>query len=182
MASLIKKLVGKLFPEKKKEWAEYEYFDPSWKTRIGYMAKYIEPQESVCDLGCGMMWLKEYLTESAVYTGVDYKKRDEKTIVCDFNESQFPDVDADVYFISGCLEYIYDYESFIRKIATHTKKCIISYCITDFLGDKNEREKIGWNNHLSKRTLSDLFQKNGMQLFKFTQTKENYFLFVFVKA
>ena len=113
MASLIKNVLGKLSAAK--HWEDFEYFDESWRIRIKEMAVYINNAETVMDLGCGKMWLRDYLHSSNLYIPVDYKNRGEGTIVCDFTKHQFPEKNADVIFVSGCLEYIADYKCFVQK-------------------------------------------------------------------
>jgi len=52
----------RIFSQKQLSWKEMEYFDPAWKQRIETMAALIPKQsQSVLDLGCGKMWLKDYL-------------------------------------------------------------------------------------------------------------------------
>ncbi len=53
-------------------------------------------------MGCGECKLKKYLHNKVEYYGCDYKKREEGTIICDFNQYQYPrGVKADTIFISG---------------------------------------------------------------------------------
>ncbi len=84
---LIKKIINRVRKtlRLKPVWQQIEYFNPDWKGRIGKMASHIAPGESVVDLGCGQMWLKEFLSASSRYTGVDYTQRGADTIVADFN-------------------------------------------------------------------------------------------------
>jgi len=123
----------------KPKWKQIEYFNPDWKSRIKKMASYIAIGESVVDLGCGQMWLREFLPGSNKYTGVDYRQRGEGTLVVDFNNGEFPDVKADVFFSSGCMEYVVDYDSFIEKIARVGRRCIISYCCIEDFKEKEKR-------------------------------------------
>ena len=129
MGLSVRKLIGWFY--KTNEWKKIEYFDESWKKRIFQMSKYITPSDSIVDYGCGKMWLKEYLQTSNIYSGVDYQKRDEETIVCDFNKKEFPNKNSTVAFVSGCLEYVEDPKWFLNNIASYHNKCIISYCCMD---------------------------------------------------
>jgi hypothetical protein len=147
----------------RRSWQGLEYFDESWKKRIEEMASYISPGESVIDLGCGKMWLKPLLKNHS-YHGVDYKRRDEDTIVADFNNHEFPDMVADVAFVSGALEYVEDYEWFIRQVCSHSSRCILSYCTTEQYPDLKSRKEKAWKSHLSRSFLLELFTKNGMCL------------------
>lgn len=179
MGLSVKKLIGLFY--KSKEWKSIEYFDDSWKKRIFQMSRYIRTEDSIVDYGCGKMWLKEYLSKSNTYIGVDYQKRDDATIVCDFNKKEFPNLNSTVAFVSGCLEYVEDPKWFLNKIAEHHEKCIISYCCTDQFEDYKQRKDLGWKNHLSKRELINLFGALKMLLKESDETLTRNQLFYFEK-
>lgn len=181
MHNLIEKFI-QIFQKKSrpKKWQEIEYFDALWRSRIKLMSSYIPDGASVIDLGCGKMWLKEFIKNS-VYYPVDYVWRGEGTIICDLNKDKFPDIKSDISFVSGCLEYIEDYKSFICNISNNSKKCILSYCTTDLIPDIKERKSLAWVNHLSRQEILDIFTEKSMQL-----VEENMFqllnsIFVFSK-
>ena len=164
----------------KSKWADIEYFDNSWKIRVSGMSKYIpRSAKSVMDLGCGEMWLKEMIEPSIQYIGVDYKKRDTHTLVCDFNKMQFPDEKVDVIFVSGCLEYVKHPEWFIGQISQHSKMCILSYCTLNDFPNMNERKKYSWKNHLTKEKIVHYFLLSNMHLSHFEKTETNNAIFIF---
>ncbi|MBI5371160.1 MAG: hypothetical protein HZA79_03935 [Sphingobacteriales bacterium] len=167
------------FIKKKKSWAEIEYFNEEWKERIALMAKFITPSSIVLDLGCGKMWLKEYMPESTIYIPVDYLKRSPEVIVCDFNKKQYPDKRADIAFISGCLEYIAPYNWFISSACAFSGKVILSYCTTNQFPEKKKRNALAWVNHLSESDIVDIFKKNNFQLIHKSITANNNSIFVF---
>jgi hypothetical protein len=136
---------------------------------------------SIMDLGCGKMWLKEFLPADCLYLGVDYKSRDEKTLVFDLNSHQFPVLIADVIFASGIIEYINDYRWLIEKIASSGKLAIVSYCTTDFFPNPVQRRRLNWVNDLSETEIIQLFSKNGMKLKAQTKTSTDNSIFVFEK-
>lgn len=148
----------------RKEWRKIEYFDERWKNRIRGMSQYIGPKESVLDLGCGPMWLKQCLGPANSYHGCDYQDRGPGTLVCDFNAQQFPDVQADVTFISGCLEYVEDVEWFTAKVAAAAPKCIIAYCIVRTGDDLAKRRQNAWVNDLTEVELIALMGRHGLTL------------------
>jgi len=180
MGLLIRKLIG-LF-HKTNEWKEMEYFDEGWKSRISQMAKFIPQGASVVDYGCGKMWLKEYLSASSEYSGVDYQKRDESTIVCDFNAMEFPKISAQVAFVSGCLEYVEKPDWFVSLISEYHEQCVISYCSTYYFNDFKQRKNLGWKNHLSESELKELFKRHHMNLVSQDNTPTNNKLFNFMKG
>lgn len=160
--SFWKKLAAGLRFERK--WKQIEYFDPRWRNRIEGMSRYIGPSESVLDLGCGPMWLKEFLGPANRYFPCDYKDRGSGTLLCDFNARQFPDVRADVAFISGSLEYIDDYEWFVGRVTAASTKCVIAYCVATPESTLSKRRQNAWVNHLTEGELVGLFQRHGMKL------------------
>lgn len=163
-----------------RSWRRLEYFDESWKKRIETMASYINPGESVVDLGCGRMWLKPLLKDN-VYYPVDYTQRDEITAVADFNAHEFPEIVADVAFVSGTLEYVEDYGWFAGKVCSHSKRCIVSYCTTEHYPSMKTRSQKAWKSHLSRSGLVGLFAKNRMHLDVENTTVPQNPIFVFSK-
>lgn len=170
MASSARSLAGRLsdlihsilHPVKK--WKEAEYFDEKWKTRISAMSAFISPGNTVMDLGCGKMWLKEFLPVGCNYIPVDYTNRGAGTIVCNFNNKEFPEAKADIIFISGCLEYIKPYDWFIAKSCAASTKIILSYCCRNEFPSLSERRNNNWVNHLSAEELVSLFSKHNFRL------------------
>jgi len=148
------------------QWRDIEYFDESWKIRIRAMSELIEEEKEVMDLGCGKMWLKGYLSDDIKYSGCDYVKRDDDTIVCDFNQGQFPFNAVELIFVSGCLEYVENVEWFIESIAKHCSSLIISYCTVELNPDINARKSLGWKNHLTLQQLLEILLLNGFALFR----------------
>jgi hypothetical protein len=143
------------------------------------MAAYLEPGKIVTDLGCGKMWLKEYIPETNIYYPVDYINRGDDTVICDFNNNEFPTHKSEIAFVSGCLEYIEKPEVFIRKIAENNTICILSYCTTDNFKTLRTRKANAWKNNLSRSELIKLFSDQNMKLYdeNITESKNNIFIF-----
>jgi hypothetical protein len=163
MMSVLKKIRNRagLLIGRQSSWEKLEYFDESWKMRIEEMARFIAPRESVVDLGCGQMWLKALLKGNE-YHPVDYKERDASVTVADFNSYEYPHFETDVAFVSGALEYVEDYQWFVRQIYSHSKRCILSYCTVENFPDLNVRKSKAWKNHLSHSEVVELFAASGM--------------------
>ena len=182
MMTLIKKILNTIRKRiSGPKWQDIEYFDVLWRARIELMSGYIPNGASVLDLGCGKMWLKDFIHESDYYP-VDYTSRGIGTIICDFNKDPFPDIYCDVSFVSGCLEYVLDYKAFIRNIAKYSKTCIISYCTTEDYSDTKERNALAWVNHLSYNELIGIFKDNGMKLIEEAKFQEKSSVFVFSRG
>jgi hypothetical protein len=182
MASLIKRLIGKFTAKPSQEkWENIEYFDEKWKNRIGLMASYIpKDSRSVLDIGCGQMWLKEFIPVTCEYFGIDYKYRGEGSAAYDLNKHEFPTGKKyDTAFISGCLEYINEPDWLIRQVSDHCNTCVISYCITDVFSNIEERRQLTWVNDLSDNDIKNLFSKHGWSLIETTQTPTQNYIYVF---
>ncbi len=171
-------MLKKLLFWRKKTWKKIEYFNPEWKTRIQSMAQLIpESSQSVVDLGCGKMWLLDFLQDDIIYHPVDYQRRGPNTIIADFNKGQFPSIKADVFFVSGCLEYVDDYEWFIENITAHGQHCILSYCSLEHFPDIEDRKQRCWVNHLQGSEVIQLFANHGFGLQQ--KISGTYFIFHF---
>jgi hypothetical protein len=152
-----------LFRRRSPKWTDIERFDPSWKDRIEMMARHIGPADGpVLDVGCGPMWLRQYLPPDVAYIGLDYVARGTGCIVCDLNRERLPHTGARTVFVSGALEYLEQAEVFIGDVASTAPKCILSYCDLASFPDESERRKRGWKNGFSVGGILALFAKHGM--------------------
>lgn len=184
MVIYIKKFLGKLFNNSskiRKEWKDIEYFDEIWKERIMLMSKFISPNSSVIDLGCGQMWVKDYLPDNCSYLGVDYVKRGDDSLICDFNKLEFPIIKSDFAFVSGCFEYVEESKWFVGKIAENFNSCIVSYCSLEFFPDKEIRRLRTWKNDYTKSEFLNLFFLKGFELIAEDITSTNNLIFYFKK-
>ena len=127
---------------------------------MGQMACLIPPTASILDLGCGPMWLREFIGQENRYYPVDFIKRGTETLVCDFNKHEFPDIRADISFVAGCLEYVIDHEWFIEQIANHSEGCVISYNALDHFPSEPYRRALDWVNDLTEDQLASCFRRH----------------------
>jgi hypothetical protein len=137
-----------------------------WQIRIKLMYRLFScSSQSVMDLGAGAMTLKRYLPDDIRYIPVDYIKRYDETVVCDFNKQEFPNYSVDTIFVSGCLEYVENVEWFIEKIQNQcAKEVIISYRSLELTPDIQYRVSIGWVNFYTTTEIIEIFQKYGFLL------------------
>ena len=162
------------------QWERVESFDERWKDRIRQMSSYISPNaRSIMDLGCGLMWLREFINDDCQYYGVDYVYRGEGSYLIDFNKKQFLEKNVDACFVSGCLEYVSDYRWFVKNISKFSNECILSYCTLDRFSNKKERRLLSWVNHLTDEELVNLFIQEGMKVIKKDITATNNSIYVF---
>ncbi|OPJ64514.1 polysaccharide pyruvyl transferase family protein [Clostridium chromiireducens] len=136
-----------------------------WNDRIAAMSQFIdESAQVILDLGCGQEKLKKYLRPTINYVGVDYIKRKEDTIVCDFNNREFPKKKVDTAFVSGVFEYIVDTEWFINEISLCCNQFIISYNAFELRPECGFRKTEGFVNKYTTAELITLVQKYGFRL------------------
>lgn len=162
------------------KWRDIEYFHRAWKRRIREMSKYLRDGQSVMDLGCGKMWLKDYLRNNA-YVPVDYTYRGPGTIVCDFNQKLFPDRGADVAFVSGALEYLEHGAWFISQLGARFRSCVVSYCPLEDYPDVKARSRRGWVNHYTVSELLRMFRDAGFELVDESRSVPRTAIFFFEK-
>jgi coenzyme F420-reducing hydrogenase beta subunit len=123
-----------------------------FRKRIVVMARFLNEQDrSVMDLGAGVMYLRELLGNDVKYYPVDIEKRCEKTIVCDFNKGEFPDIKTDAAVLAGVLEYISDVKTFLSLTAMASDKIILSY---------RSRDK-GFDSAFTTDEITSLMNQNG---------------------
>lgn len=128
-----------------------------WKKRTVAMAAFLDGRDkAVMDLSAGNMYLGKLLgnTGGSEYIPVDMEKTSPRTIVCDFNNGQFPDRKVDVIFAAGIIGYINDPWWFLEKIAGSCSKLIISH---------KGKEKYDYA-HLFSYEIKDYLYKKGFVL------------------
>lgn len=162
---------------KKKEWKNIEEFKSNWEIRTKKMALLINTNiDKVIDLGCGECKLKKYISKEVIYYGVDYKKRTNDTIICDFNKYEFPQIPVNensCYFCSGLLEYIEDLKEFLYKMGG-AGQVLVSYCPIEY--NQKNRRNLAWKNGMTVFELVNMFFENGFQCSKSVFVNNNIIL------
>lgn len=139
-------------------WSSNSEFDDRWKRRIEMMAECIEIPGRVADFGCGMMWLESMLEPENTYLGIDYLPRSPTSIVLDLNKDGLEEIEAEVAFLSGVLEYVEDVPSCIDKLKSRPfRQIVMSYCTAEKHPDLPTREAHNWLSHESIFKILDLF-------------------------
>lgn len=144
--------------------------------------------DSILDLGCGMQYLREVMKhdfrfKNVQYLGVDLYAHKNDTIICDFNQKEFPKLSKDYRCVvcAGLFEYIVDLEFLIEKICA-LEPCYVlcSYNFKDF----NLNHNPIWVKKLhTQEELFGFFMKRNFKLlsYKSDENKEKlttgYFLF-----
>lgn len=75
------------------------------------------------------MDLERHLPKGCVYLPCDLRKRDHRTLVCDFEKMELPDVQADVVVLLGVLEYLENAEEFLKALSRYSARIILTYLV-----------------------------------------------------
>lgn len=145
-------------------WANPGQLEEAWNQRARIAADGVVAGATVLDLGCGRMALERYLPADCRYQPCDVVRRDERTVVCDFNKGEMPDEAAeaaDMVTALGVLEYIFEPGAFLKRVHGWKKTVLMSYCATEAIGDRERRRSLGWVNDLSRTELEGLFAEAG---------------------
>ena len=145
-------------------WSQRESFQPQWAYRATLAAQMIPAHSSVLDIGAGAMDLEKVLPEGCAYQPCDLVSRDERTIVCDLNQGEFPvGPPADVVTMLGVLEYIREPLELLRKVRALNRPLVCSYSITD-RRPQLDRAAQGWINGFDFAGLQTLMKQAGFVL------------------
>ncbi|MBS4105053.1 hypothetical protein, partial [Tsukamurella paurometabola] len=71
-------------------------------------------------------------------------RRDDRTIVMDYNVEGAPGVEVDAVAVLGVLEYLHDPLSFMRGL--NARRAVVSYCVTDAPEPLEPRKAHAWVN------------------------------------
>lgn len=148
----------------RERWADPGQLEQTWDARARHAADYIPAGATVLDLGCGRMALEGFLPADCSYIPCDLVARDRRTVVCDFNAAEFPDTQAasaNIVSMLGVMEYIYDAAGFLQHLRQWQRPVVMSYCVTDAVGNLERRRGLGWVNDLSFQELVALFEQVG---------------------
>lgn len=147
-------------------WSNPDAFEAAWDGRAELAAQFVPAGARVLDLGCGKMALRGFLPNGCFYRGCDLVTREADTVVCDFNQGEFPREaasEADIITMLGVLEYITDADAFFAKLRTTQRPLVLSYSATE-LTSSLDRPSLGWLSHFSFLDLAQLFDRHGFQI------------------
>lgn len=137
----------------------------AWSERAAMAAEYLKGSSAIVDLGCGTMILERYLRREGIrYLPVDVCKRDDRTIVCDFNIDPVPATSAEAAACLGLLEYLYDVPAFMKALHGLYKTCVVSYCITDAPEPLQPRKSHAWVNDFDRVSMTAILEDAGWRV------------------
>jgi tetratricopeptide (TPR) repeat protein len=148
-------------------WSDEKQLEKSWDARAQRAADYVPACATVLDLGCGRMAFEKFLPKDCRYMPCDVARRDERTILCDFNKGEYPDAEAgtaDIISFLGVMEYIFDARTFLSRLRQWQRPVVMSYCTTEGIRDRNQRRSLGWVNDFSYDELVRLLEETGFSI------------------
>lgn len=118
------------------------------------------------DIGCADMCLEKHLPPSCTYVPCDLVKRDERTIVCDFNAEYLDLADGVTHIcVLGVLEYLYRPVDFMRWLSAHGRTVVLSYCPAG-VPKPLDRPAQGWVNAMTYDELSKMLAAEKLKIEK----------------
>jgi hypothetical protein len=135
-----------------------------WSSRAGAAAELLVDCPEVADLGCGMMALEKLLPSNTRYIPVDVVKRDDRTIVVDFNKDPPPPTSARAAVCLGLLPYLHDVRRFMVSLKNQYSVVVVSYNPIEFSNSVTQRRSHGWVNDYSWIELESLFKAAGWNI------------------
>lgn len=130
-----------------------------WSPRSELAAKLLEGCNTVVDLGCGMMPLRNHLAPNTDYIPVDAIRRNENTIVVDLNKESLPKLNADGWAALGLLEYLFDVAGLLRQLSGTVVTSYNPIDRTDAV-----RRAHAWVNDYRTEDLEQIFSKCGFTI------------------
>ena len=130
-----------------RRWHDPASYNASWETRLDTAMPMLADARWVADLGCGMQDLRKRLAPGTIYLPMDIKRWTDDTLLCDLNAKQLPDLYislCDVCVILGVLEYVYEPEWLLARLAEHAESLVLSYNAADLAS--LDRAGHGWVN------------------------------------
>ena len=134
--------------ENDNRWLKRESYAPGWNKRTEIIASLIRPGESVLELGCGLMWLRQCLPPGCIYTPSDMTDIHGAEMIIDLNAPVLPEIQFyDVAVMGGVLEYIHDVPKIIHWLSARIKALIFSYATYNrfYSFEDKFRSSHGWD-------------------------------------
>ncbi len=133
----------------------------SWSARAATATAWLSDQAGVLDLGCGTMSLERYLRPEQLYFPSDVVRRDDRTILCDLNQTSPPIVEVPAVACLGLLEYLRSPENLLKMLARLYVRAVITYCVIDSPQPLEPRRAHAWVNDFNQRDLEKTIAASG---------------------
>jgi hypothetical protein len=148
-------------------WQNAASYNPSWATRLDSAMPLMAEALWVADLGCGMQDLRKRMAPAATYLPMDIKRWTDDTLVCDLNAQQLPELYislCDVCVVMGVLEYLYEPDWLLARLAEYAEGIVLSYNASDRA--KVDRPGNGWVNAFSADEILGMVERTPYRVTK----------------
>jgi len=136
--------------------------------RIRDMAKHIDKDSIVLDLGAGSQELRKFLPSGCKYLPIDGEVNRDLGFQINFDLNKDPTLlrifQVDCVFCSGILEYIEDLSNLFKIFHRITKKIILSYATIEYYPDIKARREWKWYTDFSRGELIDFIKLSGFKI------------------
>lgn len=146
-------------------WQDNKHLTSDFPERYAFVSRFIPSGSTVFDIGCGAMHLEKHLPWQVAYQPCDLYSRDDRTIVIDLNQQQFPDVSkADLLVFISVIEYLSDPIFIIQKIKESNKAALIIYPINPLTDSRSESEP-AYPKHLTESMWQNYLKEYGLYIY-----------------
>ena len=157
-----------LFMKENITWKDLEH-TTKWGEHIGRVRTISEwvsnDAQSVADYGEGKLSLKYFINPDIKYYPIDYIKRSNETILCDFDNGKFPKRKTDISVCTATLVFITKADSLLNYICKNTSRIIIlSYVTVDIFSNINGRRASGYVNDFTQEDIVKICLTHGFIL------------------
>jgi exopolysaccharide biosynthesis protein PssK len=164
-------------------WSNADNLNDAWRHRSERAATHVRDNATLLDLGCGKMMIETLLPANCRYVPVDVVRRDERTVVCDFNKGEFPPAGAaDHISLLGVLEYVNDPQAVWQWLGGVSARLILAYVPLRPSFPIERRAVMGWRNHLTRDEVLQAAAVAGFALAAEEEIPPDTVLFVFDKS
>lgn len=149
-------------------WKDLEY-NTAWGMnveRVQQIAQWIPDEKiAVADYGAGKLTLKKFLGSKVEYIPIDYLRRTDDTILCDFDMDEYPPIIADVSVCTATLIFLKKGKTLLKNICEKTKRyLILSYVVLEKFPDVKGRRASGYQSDFTEEELQIFMKKEGFEL------------------
>ena len=116
-------------------WSDPAQHNVRWARRARVAARMCRGEQWVCDLGCGMQFLRAFLPRTTVYLPADLKQWTGDTELCDLDAGKMPTRSLElcgICVVLGVIGHLRDPEALIQNLSQRVEKVLISFKTTDF--------------------------------------------------
>jgi hypothetical protein len=165
MLDLIVSVFSPFRPTSRQFWSQTSNYNEVWGSRALLAARYISPNSTVLDVGCGhMQRLREHLPMGCTYVPADVTKWTDEVHQLDLDADQFPPGTYDFAVMLGVLEYLTDPGLALKNARATCGHLITSYCHPRHWRYVLRRRRRRWINDFSEVALRDLLASTGWSI------------------